>query len=156
MNYRSRLTLQCINIFVIFCLSTSCLAVGAKRFSYAHASVVTSAGVQIDVEVADTPEKRHLGLSFRKELKPKKGMLFIFERRQMHSFWMKDMFIPIDIIWLDNHRIAHIEHSVPPPVDGESPITLNPEQEVNFVLELAAGQAESLNLKVGQKVKYIF
>ncbi len=125
-------------------------------FTYSHAQVVTSKGHKIDVELADTPDKRNRGLSFRKELLPGKGMLFVFETRDTHSFWMKDMYIPIDIIWLDNRRIVHIAASVSPPEAGEEPITIRPRKKANFVLELPAGQAERLHLRLGQTVKYLF
>ena len=86
----------------------------AEEIVYSHAIVTTSTGEQIPVEVADTLKKRSLGLGKRASLKKGWGMLFVFEKREPHRFWMKDMQFPLDIIWLDNHRIVHIIQNAKP------------------------------------------
>ena len=128
----------------------------AQEFSYAHATVITPKGVSIPVEVSDTPEKRSLGLGKRDKLENGWGMLFVFERRILHSFWMKNMRFPIDIIWLDNQRIVELAENVPPPQEGESPKVMEPRLPSNFVLELESGRARALGLKVRQKLSYQF
>ena len=128
----------------------------AQEFSYAHATVITPKGVSIPVEVSDTPEKRSLGLGKRDKLKNGWGMLFVFEKRIPHSFWMKNMRFPIDIIWLDNQRIVELAENVPPPQVGESPKVMEPSLPSNFVLELESGRARALELKVGKKLSYQF
>ena len=128
----------------------------AQGFSYAHATVITPKGVSIPVEVSDTPEKRSLGLGKRDKLEKGWGMLFVFEKRIPHSFWMKNMRFPIDIIWLDNQRIVELAENVPPPQVGESPKVMEPRLPSNFVLEIESGQARALGLKVGQKLSYQF
>lgn len=57
------------------------------------------------VEIADTPEKRKKGLMFRKTLCEECGMLFIFEYAQKYGFWMKNVWIPLDIIFIDKKGI---------------------------------------------------
>lgn len=128
----------------------------AQEFSYAHATVITPKGVSIPVEVSDTPEKRSLGLGKRDKLEKGWGMLFVFEKRIPHSFWMKNMRFPIDIIWLDNQRIVELAENVPPPQEGESPKVMEPRLPSNFVLELESGRARALGLKVGQMLSYQF
>ena len=128
----------------------------AQEFSYAHATVITPKGVSIPVEVSDTPEKRSLGLGKRDKLEKGWGMLFVFEKRIPHSFWMKNMRFPIDIIWLDNQRIVELAENVPPPQEGESPKVMEPRLPSNFVLEIESGRARALGLKVGQKLSYQF
>ena len=69
------------------------------------------------------------------------------------------MRIPIDIIWLDNQRVVHIEANVPPPPPGtplEALPTYQPDATANFVLELAAGRARAVGLKVGDRVDFRF
>jgi hypothetical protein len=66
----------------------------AEDLDYAHAIVTTSTGMEIFVEVADTIEKRSLGLGKRSGLKNGWGMLFVFEKRKQHGFWMKNA-VPI-------------------------------------------------------------
>ena len=128
----------------------------AQEFSYAHATVITPKGVSIPVEVSDTPEKRSLGLGKRDKLENGWGMLFVFEKRIPHSFWMKNMRFPIDIIWLENQRIVELAVNVPPPQEGESPKVMEPRLPSNFVLELESGRTRALGLKVGQKLSFKF
>jgi uncharacterized membrane protein (UPF0127 family) len=128
----------------------------AKQLKYAHALVKTSAGIEIPVEVADTSQKRSLGLGKRSGLKKDWGMLFVFEKRKTHRFWMKDMQFALDIIWLDNFRIVHILRNVQPAIQGEKPAILAPPDPANFVLEIEAGRASELRLKQGDLLKYIF
>ena len=128
----------------------------AEVQDYAHAIVTTSTGKKISVEVADTVEKRSLGLGKRSGLGNGWGMLFVFEKRKQHGFWMKDMEFPLDIIWLDNHRIAYILRNVQPAKSGVIPPVMTPPVAGNFVLEIDAGRADELKLQVGQRLKYQF
>lgn len=120
---------------------------------------VVAAGVTFRVDVADTPSLQAQGLAGRKALGPREGMLFVYTQRERHSFWMRGMLMSIDIIWLDNRRVVHIEHKVPPPKPGtpqESLPTYQPRDPANFVLEIAAGRAKALGLQVGDRVEFRF
>ena len=128
----------------------------AEEIVYSHAIVTTSTGEEIPVEVADTLKKRRLGLGKRTSLKKGWGMLFVFEKRKPHRFWMKDMQFPLDIIWLENHRIVHIIHNAKPANSKDEPEVMTSPVAVNFVLEIAAGRAAKLRLKVGQRMKFKF
>ena len=128
----------------------------AEVQDYAHAIVTTYTGKEISVEVADTVEKRSLGLGKRSGLENGWGMLFVFEKRKQHGFWMKNMEFPLDIIWLDNHRIAYILRNVQPAKSGVIPPVMTPPVAGNFVLEIDAGRADELKLQVGQRLKYQF
>ena len=83
-------------------------------------------------------------------------MLFVFEKRKLRRFWMKDMQFPLDIIWLDNHRIVHINHNVKLANSAEQLEVMTSPLPVNFVLEIAAGKAAKLQLKTGQNMKFKF
>ncbi len=128
----------------------------AEEIVYSHAIVTTSTGEEIPVEVADTLKKRSLGLGKRTSLKKGWGMLFVFEKRKPHRFWMKDMQFPLDIIWLDNHRIVHIINNAKPSNSEDEPEVMTSPVPVNFVLEIAAGRAAKLRLKTGQRMKFKF
>ena len=153
---RSWKTLTIVSAVVFLHFSFITEGALAQEFSYAHATVITPKGVSIPVEVSDTPEKRSLGLGKRDKLEKGWGMLFVFEKRIPHSFWMKNMRFPIDIIWLDNQRIVELAENVPPPQEGESPKVMEPRLPSNFVLEIESGRARALGLKVGQKLSYQF
>ena len=128
----------------------------AEKINYYHAIVTTSTGEKIPVEVADTLKKRSLGLGNRPYLKKGWGMLFVFEERKPHRFWMKDMQFPLDIIWLDNHRIVHINQNAKPATSDNEPDVMTSPVPVNFVLEIAAGRAAKLKLKKGHQLKFKF
>ena len=128
----------------------------AEEIVYSHAIVTTSSGKEIPVEVADTLKKRSLGLGKRNSLKKGWGMLFVFEKRKHHRFWMKDMRFPLDIIWLDNHRIVHIIHNAKPANSTDNPEVITSPLPANFVLEIAAGRSVKLRLKTGQQMKFKF
>ena len=150
--------------FTFYTMSLSCCSIiyfgsgsaFAKQIKYAYAFVKTSTGIEIPVEVADTSQKRNLGLGKRSGLKKDWGMLFVFEKRKAHRFWMKDMEFALDIIWLDNYRIVHILRNVQPTIQGEKPAILAPPDPANFVLEIEAGRASELRLKQGDLLKYNF
>lgn len=125
---------------------------------YAQAEVAIH-GQVFRVDVADTPQKQALGLGGRERLGPHEGMLFVYADRGRPAFWMRGMRIPIDMIWLDNRRVVHIQAEVPPPAPGRDNAqlpTYQPEAPANFVLELAAGRAKAVGLRVGDRVQYRF
>ena len=122
-------------------------------------ATVSLAGQDFRLEIADTPELQSLGLGGRDALGNRKGMLFLYTDRGQHAFWMKGMRFPIDIIWLDNRRIVHIEHNVPPPPQGTPDASLpvyRPDRPANAVLEIAAGIARKLGLRTGELVRFDF
>lgn len=110
---------------------------------------------QINLELADTTEKRTKGLGYRDFLASGSGMLFIHDKTQKYTYWMKGMRFPIDIIWVLDDEIVDIIPSVPPPVQGQTDDTLErfaPVTEVNKVLETNAGFVASNNIQKGDKI----
>lgn len=140
------------------------LLLAAGSVSVLHAGEMPQAEVVVRgevfrVDVADNLATQTLGLGGRKTLGPHQGMLFVYTEKGNHGFWMRGMFIPIDIIWLDNRRVVHIESRVPPPAPGTPDFrlpTYAPNIPANFVLEIAAGRARALGLQVGDRVEYRF
>ncbi|MBM3490382.1 MAG: DUF192 domain-containing protein [Alphaproteobacteria bacterium] len=103
------------------------------------------------VELADTDAKRQRGLMYRRELAEDAGMLFHFERVAPVSFWMKNTYLSLDMLFLaGDGRIVHIhERAVP---ESERPIA--PPQPVLAVLEVLGGTAQRLGIKVGDRVDH--
>ena len=114
------------------------------------------AGRDVQVEVADTFEAQAQGLSGRAKLDDGTGMLFDFANADSKKpgFWMKDMLISIDIIWIgEGGKIIDIEASVPlPPKDGDLPLYYPP-SEITHVLEVPASWSARNNVKVGDEIK---
>jgi len=109
----------------------------------------------IFIDIADDNEEKAKGLSGRKSLKDNEGMLFVFENTSYPSFWMKDMLIPIDIIWIVDEKIVKIDSNVPAPSPGapdqELPL-YQPPTGIDYVLEVNAGFSEKNEIKVEDNV----
>jgi uncharacterized membrane protein (UPF0127 family) len=126
---------------------------GAQYASQYKTAVLKLNDCSIQVEIADTPALRQRGLSGRKHLAENAGMLFIFERPDYHSFWMKDMNFPLDLIWILNGKIVDITSRVPPPSGPVCKFThYRPSSPANRVLEVKAGVAEKCGVKVGDEI----
>lgn len=96
----------------------------------------------IKLEIAETPEKRALGLSGREALARGSGMLFVFPESGLHGFWMKGMKFPIDIVWLsENYEILGIERNISPET---YPKVFYPPSPAKYVLELNATESDVL------------
>jgi len=111
-------------------------------------------GSSITAELAMTDEERQKGLMFREKLLPDQGMLFVFDVEDYYSFWMKNTLIPLDMLWLDKEkRIVHIERNVPPCKADPCP-SYPPQRPGSYVLELQAGSADRLKLKLFDKLEF--
>ena len=103
------------------------------------------------VELADTQDERSIGLMHRNYLAPDHGMLFDFEIEQQERFWMRNTFIPLDMLFVRaDGEIALIAQNTIP--HDERPV--GPRQAVRAVLELPGGTAERLHLKTGDVVHH--
>ncbi len=114
--------------------------------------IATSAGRQVfQVEVMRTAEEKAKGLMFRQHLPDDRGMLFDFEREQPVSMWMRNTYIPLDMLFIRADGAVHHIHARAQPLD-ETPIPSN--GNVRFVLEINGGAAAKLGLKPGDKVSH--
>jgi len=91
------------------------------------------------VEVADTPETLARGLMFRDSLAKNEGMLFVFPDVGIHSFWMKNTKIPLDIAWISADKIVVDIQSMMPCETDPCP-SFVPQKEALYALEVPAGQ----------------
>jgi len=105
----------------------------------------------ITAEIASSDEARAKGLMFRESLAPDSGMIFVFNKEDFYNFWMMNMRISIDIIWIDaNNKIVDIKTDVPP--CGESCESLKPRLPASYVLETAAGFTRANGISIGDAV----
>ena len=103
------------------------------------------------VEVADTPAKRELGLQYRRDLAADRGMIFLFPSESHHSFWMKNTPIPLDMIFINRDRkiVGIVEQAVPFSTDSRSVPAAS-----QFVLEINGGLAGRYGVKVGDSISF--
>jgi uncharacterized membrane protein (UPF0127 family) len=103
------------------------------------------------VEVADTPAKRELGLQYRKELAADRGMIFLFPAPSVQSFWMKNTPLPLDMIFIGSDRkiVGIVEQTVPFSLDSRSVPAAS-----QFVLEINGGLSKRLGIRAGDSVRF--
>ncbi|MFB2976616.1 DUF192 domain-containing protein [Microseira sp. BLCC-F43] len=115
----------------------------------------TIAGKTINLEVTRTPEQQALGLMYRTSLPDDRGMLFEFNPPHPVSFWMKNVKIPLDMIFLRQGVVRAIAANVPPCNAIPCP-TYGPNTPIDQVIELRGGRASQLGLRVGDRITVQF
>ena len=110
----------------------------------------------VDVEIADDEQKRIRGLQFRETLGERQGMLFIFPRRDLYPFWMKNTLIALDILWIDDsRRIVDMAKNVPPCGSDPCPSYV-PQGKAVYVLEVRGGYIDQNKLRTGDFAQFRF
>jgi uncharacterized protein len=107
--------------------------------------------LQFVVWLADTPPRQSQGLMFVRSLPSRQGMLFVHENPKHISMWMKNTYIPLDMVFLDARGKVQqiIENTTPHSLD-----IIRSRQPASAVLEIAGGEARRLGLKPGQATRY--
>jgi uncharacterized membrane protein (UPF0127 family) len=134
--------------FALLCFQFSCFS--SKPFKTTRLSIATAAGktVPISVEIAETEEERRQGFMFREKLEDGKGMIFLFEKDQIMSFWMKNTLVPLSIAFiLSDGRIAEIRDMEP-----RSLASVNSERSCRYALEAPQGWFSRAGIGVGDRL----
>ncbi|MFK7875216.1 MAG: DUF192 domain-containing protein [Paracoccaceae bacterium] len=105
---------------------------------------------RFSVEVADDEAERAQGLMHRESLASSAGMLFLYDRPQNLSFWMRNTLIELDLIFIDSHGVITHVHDRAQPLD-ETPI---PGGLGRAVLEINGGLARRMGISVGSQIKH--
>ena len=120
---------------------------------------ITVGPVTLKVSVANDEAERKEGLSGKSSLPEAEGLLFDFGQKDIFpSFWMRGMLIPIDIIWINDGKIAKIDKNLAPPEKDTPDSSLElyyPDKPIDYVLEVNAGFSDKNSLKVGNSVSGI-
>ena len=114
--------------------------------------IASKGGVHVfAVEMAVTPEQQAQGLMYRKELPEGQGMLFDFRREQEATFWMRNTYVPLDMIFIRaDGRIHRIAANTTP----LSEALVSSGGPVRAVLEVVAGTAKKLGIVAGDRVAH--
>lgn len=115
-------------------------------------TLMTASGPKaIDIEVAETAADQMKGLMFRKSLPDTSGMLFPYNPPRELSMWMKNTYIPLDMVFIRPDGVVHrIEENTEP----FSETVIYSRGDMAAVLELAGGASQRLGLKPGDRVDY--
>jgi hypothetical protein len=119
---------------------------------------ITMDDVHLTVEIADDTEKITRGLMFREHLPDDRGMLFLFERERPYTFWMMNMKINLDIIWLNSDgKVVHIVENAQPCVDefNTAPCTYTPDEPAKYVLEVNSGFVNTYGITEDSMMKIL-
>lgn len=138
-----------ITIICLFVVSTSVTQAQAT-FPKGELSVKTAENIyDFDIELALDDSHRQYGLMFRTELPEMNGMLFVYDRRQELSMWMKNTLIPLDILFIDDEgKIMNIAKNCQP----RSLSLIRSEGRAKAVLELNGGLTDKLGIMVGDEI----
>lgn len=101
------------------------------------------------IELALTKAEQSVGLMYRTFMADDAGMLFIFDDEAMRNFWMKDTYIPLDMLFISKDGTIHHIHSHAKPQDTTRITSKKPSFAV---LELNGGTTDKLGIKVGDKL----
>ena len=106
---------------------------------------------KLDIEIAENQYERETGLMYRQSMEETQGMLFIYPEEALRSFYMKNTYIPLDIIFYskDSSVVSFQENAQP--LDETS---LPSNKPAKFILELNAGKVKEWNIEVGDKIDF--
>ncbi len=140
-------------LFLFVLLTLLPLAAGADVVALSKLEPLTIATAgdasMFTVEIADTDELRERGLMFRQRMPEDRGMLFDFGQPRQVGMWMKNTYIPLDMLFVrSDGTIAYVaENTVPKSLD-----VVGVSEPVLAVLELAGGSAKRLGIRAGDTV----
>jgi uncharacterized membrane protein (UPF0127 family) len=107
---------------------------------------------RIDIEIADTFEKRARGLMYRSSIPENGGMFFLMEREEMQSFWMRNTYISLDIIYVNVRMEITDIHANTKTLSDNSYFSSAP---ALYVVEVNAGFSYRNNIKVGDRISFV-
>lgn len=121
---------------------------------YRQVNVIVN-GLVLVADIAATDEQRTKGLSVKDSLAENEAMLFVFDNEGEHTFWMKNMKFPIDIIWIDTDKtVVHTEHNLQPCSSELFCPTYKPNDDSLYVLETIGGFAQRHDIVKGTMVEF--
>jgi uncharacterized membrane protein (UPF0127 family) len=141
-----------VKVLILFCWLLSVKACLCAQSLPTTNYVLANLNNQVlRLEIVDTAEERARGLMFRQRLPENQGMLFVFETETIHPFWMKNTYIPLDILWLDKSLTIVFIKQYARPMDER---IIMPTKKAKFVMEIKAGLANKLSLQTGDKIQF--
>jgi len=105
--------------------------------------------IQFEVELADTDYKRERGLMYRRSLAENQGMFFDFPNSEIRSFWMKNTYLSLDLLFIDENYFIVDLHEQAFPLREDPILSKVP---AKYVFEIKSGMCQKMNIKLGDKV----
>ena len=137
----------CLFIVLLFLIILFIFSKGQKNKLFPIDLKRKGNSVTYFVEIADTPEKAQIGLMYRKTMPRNQGMLFVFPHPSIIRMWMKNTYIPLDMIFFNaQNQIICLRENIHP-LDEKNIISCP--YPASKVLELNAGEIKSENIRLG-------
>jgi hypothetical protein len=111
-------------------------------------------GKVLEVEIADTPEKHARGLMGRTILEEGKGMLFVYDKAQRLSFWMKNTLVPLSIAFFDDDKTIINILDMDPPL-GDLLLKYRSTAPARYALEVPQGWFDKHKIDRGAKFSFL-
>jgi uncharacterized protein len=106
---------------------------------------------KIDIEIVETEAEHNQGLMYRTHMGEFQGMLFLFEKPEPRKFWMRNTYISLDIIYVnENKEVVSIQKNAAPMNDESLPS----EKKAQYVVEVNAGFSDKFGIEPGCKIRY--
>jgi uncharacterized membrane protein (UPF0127 family) len=141
-------------LVVLALLAAGLMMQSAHAMRLETLKLITARGTHaIDIEVTETPAEKAQGLMFRTRLADTAGMLFFYDTPQEITMWMRNTYIPLDMVFI---RADGIVHRIEARTEPLSESIIASRGDVTACLELAGGAAERLGLKPGDRVEHRF
>jgi hypothetical protein len=147
-----RRLLHCLRALIVGALLCAADAAAPASISFEESPLtVDAAGGQFEflVEMAVSPAQRSQGLMFRESLEEDRGMLFDFGKPQRATMWMRNTYVPLDMLFIDDDgQITQIAANTQPLSDA----VIASREPVRAVLELRGGVSAKLGIRPGDRV----
>jgi uncharacterized membrane protein (UPF0127 family) len=112
-------------------------------------------GQFLTVEIADTPQSRNRGLMERKTLSDSEGMLFVYSKPEILSFWMKNTPLPLSIGFFNQKQVLILIEDMNPLKEGETPISYSSARPALYALEVPQGWFSKYGIGLGSKFSFL-
>ena len=123
-----------------------------QTFEKGNLSVKTKTGLhKFSVEIARRPKQHAQGLMFRRRMPVDSGMLFLYRYAEPARMWMKNTYIPLDLLYIDGvgKIVGFHQRAIPQSLE-----VMSSKKPVNAVLELNAGTVARLQIEVGDRIMH--
>jgi hypothetical protein len=136
-------------VIVVLIILFLLICVNQKQNRRSQSIYVKINDLRLKIQIADNLKKKFLGLSGQKKMPEQEGMLFVFNQPGSHSFWMRGMKFPLDIIWINKDlEIIEIKKDIQPDSFPQIYKSIDP---AKYVLEINAGLSDQYNIKEGDR-----
>lgn len=123
-----------------------------QNFHAPTTQVTIGSGV-FHARLADTDLTREKGLSGVEKMAPNDALLMVYDTENTWGIWMKDMKIPLDIVWLDaEKKVVYIVMNASPDLGTSK--TFTPTNPAKYVLEVPSGAVKTSGIKVGDTASF--